>query len=852
MKSFRIVPAIFSVLALSGGLLACGGPIAHTISGVSATSYSDSEATIIWSTTVASSSQVEYGLTTDYGSRSTLDSTMKLDHTVDLVDLDANTTYHYCVISKEEEDKQTISDDYTFTTPTTTEVIETLTISNCAATDIDTTTAVIEWDTNLASTSLVEYGTTDSYDTTTTFDTTLETAHSVSLTGLEIETTYHYRVKSKLDADTEVVSDDYTFSTNATVITEFIPGKIAFVAHKDLGNDPGDPYPDIFIMNDDGTNIVQLTDNNANNTSPCLSPDGSKIAFSSDRDGDMNIYSMDVNGSNVVRLTNSASQDFSPSWSPDGAKIVFSSFGNSETTLHVMNADGTSQTLLTSSSGDKPTWSSDGNRIAFVSNANIRIINADGTGETGLISVGAKHINHISWSPNGNQIVYDVINSDWDSEGLFTVNLTGSIIKALPVTEALQYASWPCWSPEGARIAFSTTRTPPQGICTVNADGSNLVWLTPDDVEVYGPSWGPGSIELPAPIEDLNIHLVTVTANSDTSVVITWATNRDATSQVAYDITDDYGETTMVTTSLVTSHSVELTGLMPETEYHYQVISTTDTDDDASTDATFTTLAAADIADNTTMTFYVNHRHEPWNLPEFRNAVSIGIDRLNMVNAVDTLAQIPVMLERDKDIDDVISGIEWPNQDKTHAQRIALANTALDTIPNMTTIADGGGTYRKYDGVTLAFDMMAVSIYPDDMAAAELIKTDLAELGIDMTIVPAPSPTVIVSDIFRQRNESTLDDWETCIWGRPLLPEYDDFAGEWGYYSTNEYGKRSFIMGWDSAQAQLIGEKLNALQALPEGDSTRNALIAETQQLWADDLPAIPLYHVISIELPDE
>lgn len=70
---------------------------------------------------------------------------------------------------------------------------------------------------------------------------------------------------------------------------------------------------------------------------------------------------------------------------------------------------------------------------------------------------------------------------------------------------------------------------------------------------------------------------------------ITWTTDAPATSQVEYGTTAEYGSTTTLDTELVTSHSVTATGLLPETEYHYRVLSTTDTGDAASADQTFTT-----------------------------------------------------------------------------------------------------------------------------------------------------------------------------------------------------------------------------------------------------------------------
>ena len=76
-------------------------------------------------------------------------------------------------------------------------------------------------------------------------------------------------------------------------------------------------------MNADGSNRTRLTNNWYNDWHPSWSSDGTKIAFSSARDGTREIYVMDADGSNQTRLTDNSADDLEPSWSPDGAKIAF-------------------------------------------------------------------------------------------------------------------------------------------------------------------------------------------------------------------------------------------------------------------------------------------------------------------------------------------------------------------------------------------------------------------------------------------------------------------------------------------------------------------------------------------------
>ena len=129
---------------------------------------------------------------------------------------------------------------------------------------------------------------------------------------------------------------------------------------------------DIFVMNADGTNRTNITQNpRANNSTPSWSPDGNKIAFAAfsnvDRVGPWNanldIFVMNADGTNPVRLTEDARFNWLPSWSPDGKRIAFERATHepdpTTTDIYVINADGTGLVNLTQTPGvgeGDPSW----------------------------------------------------------------------------------------------------------------------------------------------------------------------------------------------------------------------------------------------------------------------------------------------------------------------------------------------------------------------------------------------------------------------------------------------------------------------------------------------------------------
>jgi Tol biopolymer transport system component len=251
------------------------------------------------------------------------------------------------------------------------------------------------------------------------------------------------------------------------------------------------PPPEIYVMNADGSGEpTRLTQNGSADDAPVWSPDGTKIAFSTSRDGNYEIYVMNANGTSPQRLTtNRSADDAYPDWSPDGTKIAFNSDRDGNYEIYVMNANGTGQTNLTQEPRTDdlgPAWSPDGTKLAFHSEGDIYVMNANGTGETRLTS-GADVDVFPDWAPDGTKLAFvgggsttgfiDVVNAD----GTGRTRLTH---------DASEY--FPDWSRDGTKIAYTASASGSSEIFVMNADGSGSTNVTRQVRQAeFEPSWSP-------------------------------------------------------------------------------------------------------------------------------------------------------------------------------------------------------------------------------------------------------------------------------------------------------------------------------------------------------------------------
>jgi TolB protein len=197
------------------------------------------------------------------------------------------------------------------------------------------------------------------------------------------------------------------------------------------------PSYDIFTSNPDGSNIKQLTKTSGYDAEATISPNGKKIIFTSERDGDLELYSMDTNGKNVKRLTNEPGYDGGAFFSPDSKMIVYRGSHPTDPALikrdkellaeHLivptvfevwtMNADGSNKRQVTklNTASFAPFFTPDGKRILFCTNYfatdarkrnfDLALINIDGTGLE-RVTYNESFDGFPMFSPDGKKLVF--------------------------------------------------------------------------------------------------------------------------------------------------------------------------------------------------------------------------------------------------------------------------------------------------------------------------------------------------------------------------------------------------------------------------------------------------------------
>lgn len=246
---------------------------------------------------------------------------------------------------------------------------------------------------------------------------------------------------------------------------------------------------EIFTMDWDGHNLVQLTKNGSINLNPDFSPDGREIIYTSYKHGNPDLYKRALSKAIEIPISHRKGLNITGTWSPDGARIALalSKDGNAE--IYTISKDGDNPHRLTvfPSIEVSPTWSPDGNSIAFVSDRfgkpQIFVMDANGYNVRRLTTAGNYNVNP-RWSPKGDRIAYARMQGGGFQ--IYTINSDGSGDTQLT---SVGSGENPAWSPDGRFIAFSSKRGGAEAIYVMRADGSGQTRVSQNKGRGTQPAW---------------------------------------------------------------------------------------------------------------------------------------------------------------------------------------------------------------------------------------------------------------------------------------------------------------------------------------------------------------------------
>ena len=244
------------------------------------------------------------------------------------------------------------------------------------------------------------------------------------------------------------------------------------------------PTADVYIKNVGSSTVTQLTSDIANDLMPSISPDGQRIAFTSDRNGTWDIFITSIEGGHPVQITEDSTHELHPSWSPDGRKIVFSRLGQTSGRWELWVLDATQPSRRNFIGyGLFPVWSPAGDKIAFQRSRargdrlfsvwTVDYIDGEGVRPTEIYSSAEFAAVNPSWSPDGGRLAFSLIASGGAEQGkrpavadLYICRVDGADRATL--TNGQHSNLSPTWGGDG-RIYFVSDRT-----------GADNIWsLTP-------------------------------------------------------------------------------------------------------------------------------------------------------------------------------------------------------------------------------------------------------------------------------------------------------------------------------------------------------------------------------------
>jgi Tol biopolymer transport system component len=280
--------------------------------------------------------------------------------------------------------------------------------------------------------------------------------------------------------------------------------------------------PQIFMVNSDGTTLQQITDIPGGACQPDWSPDGRHIVFISPCQArqndspsnykDANLYIINFDGTGLIEIPSIQNGDFDPAWSPDGNRIAFASLTNGPAQIYIINLINNVVTPLTQSSTDvhmpdwsrQPAWSPDGKLIIYTGHSRLTnalqiwVMGDLDQNQSSLINRGPTYWDFLpSWSPDGKTVLFSETNGPQTLGWLMLFDYTNPQTAQAVHWRSGTVANHSSYSPDGLWLVYQSINTACANCYNLivyivrNASGNLPINVSGDTGENFDPDWRP-------------------------------------------------------------------------------------------------------------------------------------------------------------------------------------------------------------------------------------------------------------------------------------------------------------------------------------------------------------------------